>query len=105
MKPVRHDWRPRDLIGGHRAIDFADTVSGWGEGDEDWLGDYARFAQWARLAGLIDEAEYKKAAIAAARNPLMAERVFAESNELRFAFLRLLHAVKDGGAAKTDDLT
>ena len=104
MKPVHHEWQKRDLIGGHRAIDFANTISGWGEGDEDWLVGYARFAQWACLAGLIDEAERRKATTAAARNPLMADRVFAQTNELRFAFLRLLHAVKAASSAKADDL-
>jgi predicted RNA-binding Zn ribbon-like protein len=104
MKPVLHAWRQRDLIGGHPAIDFANTFSGWGEANEDWLVDYARFAQWARLAGFIDEAELKKTIAAAARHPPAAERVFAEANELRFAFLRLLHAVKGGGAAKAGDL-
>ena len=105
MKPVQHDWQEAGLIGGHRAIDFANTISGWGEGNEDWLVDYAGFAQWARLTGLIDEAEYKKALSAAARNPLMAERIFAEANELRVALLRLLHAVKAGSTAKADDMT
>jgi len=104
MKPVHHEWQKRDLIGGHRAIDFANTISGWGEGDEDWLVGYARFAQWACLAGFIDEAEHRKATAAAARNPLMADRVFAETNELRFAFVRLLHAVKAGNGAKVGDL-
>jgi predicted RNA-binding Zn ribbon-like protein len=105
MKPVQHDWQQSDLIGGHQAIDFANTVSGWGEGNEDWLVNYARFAQWARLAALVDEAEYKKAMSAAVRNPLMADRVFAEANELRIAFVRLLHALKAGNLAKSDDLT
>ena len=105
MKPVRHDWEARDLIGGHPAIDFANTISGWGEGDEDWLVGYAGFAQWACLAGFIDETERRKATAAAARNPLMADRVFAETNELRFAFLRLLHAVMAGSSANSDDLS
>jgi predicted RNA-binding Zn ribbon-like protein len=104
VKPVQHDWQQSDLIGGHQAIDFANTVSGWGEGNEDWLVNYATFAQWARLAALVDEAEYKKAMSAAARNPFMADRVFAEANELRFALLRLLHAVKAGSSVKADDL-
>jgi len=104
MKPVLHDWRQRDLIGGHPAIDFANTCSGWGEGNEDWLVDYGRFAHWASMAGLIDEAELKRAAAGAARNPIVADRVFAEANELRFAFLRLLHAVKAGSSAKAGDL-
>jgi len=104
MKPVQHDWQQSDLIGGHQAIDFANTVSGWGEGNEDWLVNYATLAQWACLAALVDEAEYKKAMSAAARNPFMADRVFAEANELRFALLRLLHAVKAGSSAKADDL-
>ena len=104
MKPVQHEWQARDLIGGHRAIDFANTISGWGDGDEDWLVNYEGFAHWARLAELIDEAEYKKAITAAARNPHMSDRIFAEMDELRFAFVRLLHALKAGSPAKAEDM-
>ncbi len=104
LKLVQHGWQHSDLIGGHRAIDFANTVSGWGTDNEDWLTNYAGLAKWAHLAGLIDELEYKKAIKAAVRNPLIADRIYAEASELRFAFLRLLHAVKDGASAMADDL-
>src|ERR1700756_5383501 len=104
MKPVQHDWQQSDLIGGHQAIDFANTVSGWGEGNGCGLFNSATLAQGVCLGALVEEAEYKKAMSAAARNPFMADRVFAEANELRFALLRLLHAVKAGSSARADDL-
>lgn len=105
IKLVQHEWKRRDLVGGDPALDFANTISGWGMAAEDWLANYAGLARWALLADLVDESEYRKGLKAASQSPLAAERVYAEMNELRSAFLRLLHAVRDRDAAKADDLS
>jgi len=104
LTPIRHDWRAKDLVGGDPALNFANTISGWGTDDEDWLTDYAGFARWALLAGLIDAQEHRLALRLAAANPAAAERVYAEMAELRLAFIRTLHRTLRGNNAGAGDL-
>jgi predicted RNA-binding Zn ribbon-like protein len=93
LAPIQHEWRPKDLVGGHPALNFANTVSGWGTDYEDWLTDYAGLARWAQVSRLIGADEHRQATRMAAVNPAAAERVYAEMAELRLAFIRTLHAI------------
>jgi predicted RNA-binding Zn ribbon-like protein len=104
LAPTVHKWQAKDLVGGDPALDFANTVSGWGTDYEDWLSDYAGLAQWAQLAGLIGAEEHKQAARMAAANPAAAERVYAEMAELRLAFIRTIHATIGRRNATGSDL-
>jgi len=94
LTPVRHAWTQRDLVGGDIAINFANTVSGWGTDNEDWLADFDGFARWARLAGLIDESDYQSAVATAQRHPRAVSRVFSQMTRLRLGFIRVFHAVR-----------
>src|SRR3954454_15756363 len=53
MHAVAHDFRTKDLIGGHVALDFVNTVTARDTAPLDWLDGYARLLEWAGLAGII----------------------------------------------------
>lgn len=44
-----------DLVGGHPAVDFVNTVHDWTTpSPRDYLGDYADFLRWNEIAGLLE---------------------------------------------------
>ena len=54
MQAVTHQFLPKDLIAGHIALDFINTVTARDSTPLDWLDGYARLIEWATLAGLVD---------------------------------------------------
>jgi predicted RNA-binding Zn ribbon-like protein len=54
MQPVAHLFLPKDLVAGHLALDFANTVTARDTTPLDWLDGYSRLLEWASLAGLLD---------------------------------------------------
>ncbi|WP_028045340.1 ABATE domain-containing protein [Cellulomonas sp. URHE0023] len=48
-----HEFRPRDFVGGHPAIDFVNTVTARNTATpDDWLDSYATLLRWASLSDL-----------------------------------------------------
>ena len=90
---IAHDFRPRDLVGGHPVIDFANTVTARDAHDPiDWLDGYDRLLDWALLAGLIDTAERQLLAAEAGD----AAAALARAKALREALHDLIAARVDG---------
>lgn len=82
-------------IGGHAALDFCNTLAGWGEVPEpehEWLRDYAAFAVWAQHAGLLTPATARRLRSRARRNADRAAQVLTDARRLRTVLHRaLLH--------------
>ena len=96
---------PLTLIGGHAALDFANTAA-WHASDapRESLTTYGQFLQWAERASVLAAAERKRLAVAADRAPTAAARVLRRTVALREAFYRAAAASAAGRAAADDDL-
>lgn len=105
MKPVKHQWKAGDIVGGNPALDLVNTVSGWGYDPEDWVPDLESFLVWARMSGVLDKRETKQAARRAESSPAAAERALASVKELRFALWSLVTSLQQRKPAKLSDLS
>ena len=105
MKLVNHSWIPRDIVGGNRALDLVNTVSGWNSDPEDWVPDIASFLVWARTCGVLNEGEQNAAARRARDSPAAAERVLASVRELRFGLRGLIDSFEHRKPAEPGDLS
>jgi len=54
MDTVAHDFQADDVVAGHVALDFVNTVTSRDTSPLDWLDGYPRLIEWAALAGLVD---------------------------------------------------
>lgn len=54
MQAVAHEFHPKDIVAGHVALDFTNTVTARDTTPLDWLDGYPRLLEWAVLAGLLD---------------------------------------------------
>jgi predicted RNA-binding Zn ribbon-like protein len=100
----RHPWF--HLIGGHTALDFANTV-GWHAGDEpfEWLTDYPVLVAWSRQAGLVGEGDAHHLLAAAARRPAAAAAALERARTVRETIYRLFAALAGGRPVEASDLT
>jgi predicted RNA-binding Zn ribbon-like protein len=56
MRIITRTFSPRDLVGGHPALDLVNTVTARNTPNPvDWLDGYPRLLEWARLANVTDE--------------------------------------------------
>ncbi|MDG4804331.1 BTAD domain-containing putative transcriptional regulator [Micromonospora sp. WMMD980] len=76
-------------VGGHPALDFCNTLAGWGLASPlpgaEWLRGYRTLAVWAGHVGLTDEVAVNRLLHLARRDPDTSERVLAEARTLRAA--------------------
>lgn len=90
---------PPNLVGGARAVDFANTVE-W-RGDPEARGErltsYDEFLVWAEAAWLIGTAQHRRLSSEAAHRPAVARKVVREAIVLREALAAVL-AGDDKGA-------
>ena len=49
-----HDFQSDDVVAGHVALDFVNTVTSRDTSPVDWLDGYPRLIEWAALAGVVD---------------------------------------------------
>lgn len=85
-------------------MDLVNTVSGWGYGREDWVPDMASFLVWARLSGLLDQGETRRAARLALSSAADAERALASVKVLRFALWDLVNSLQQRKPVRPSDL-
>ena len=69
MLAVSHDFQPKDLVAGHVALDFSNTVTARDTTPRDWLDGYARLLDWSQLAGVTSAADTARLRAAADRAP------------------------------------
>ncbi|MCP2343236.1 CGNR zinc finger domain-containing protein [Actinomadura rupiterrae] len=78
-----HDFRPRDLVGGHVVIDLLNTVTARNAEPVDWLDGYPRLLEWAALTGHFDPDALAALERLAEADPAGAERALDRIRELR----------------------
>ena len=54
MDTEAHDFQTDDVVAGHVALDFINTVTSRDTSPVDWLDGYSRLIEWAALAGVVD---------------------------------------------------
>jgi predicted RNA-binding Zn ribbon-like protein len=85
METAPHDFAPRDLVAGHVALDFTNTVTARDTSPRDWLDNYARLVEWARLAGVVDAATAAQLESAAQRSSREAAAALGRARKVREA--------------------
>ena len=92
VKVISREFSPGDLVGGHCALDFVNTVTARNTAEpRDWLDSYDRLLEWAELAGIIDgkaRATLSKRAAAPA-----AARALTSAKQLREALHNVYSAI------------
>lgn len=88
-----HTFRPRDLVGGHVALDLVNTVTARNADPIDWLDGYSRLLDWAALTGEFDQATLRLLKRRMQAHPGPATRSLRRTRELRETLLEVLTAV------------
>jgi predicted RNA-binding Zn ribbon-like protein len=107
MQTATHDFQPRDLIAGHIALDFTNTVTARDTTPTDWLDGYARLLEWASLAGVVDARTAARLAAAADDSPREAAAALGRARKVREALHDVCVALLGGKTASApalDDL-
>jgi predicted RNA-binding Zn ribbon-like protein len=99
-----HAFRPRDLVGGHVAVDLVNTVNSRDEDPADWLDGFPRLLEWAELTGSFDPRALRRLRSQVSRDPVNAARALRSIKELREALHRVLTAVGSGDVPSKDDV-
>lgn len=93
------------VLGGHLALDFANTLDGRGTARErDRLDGYAALVDWARAAGAVDRRQAGDLRAYADWAPGSAAEALAAARALREAVYRVAAAVASGAAPEPADL-
>jgi len=87
-----HTFRPRDLVGGHVALDLVNTVTARNADPIDWFDGYARLLDWAALTGEFDQAILRLLKRRSEADPGPATRSLRRTRELRETLLKVLTA-------------
>jgi predicted RNA-binding Zn ribbon-like protein len=91
-----------EIVGGHPAIDFVNTVHSWhADPPPDHLHDFDDFIDWARILGLLGP---KSAARFKAASEQAKSRAYREAIELRDGLHRILAAIAAGSPLPGDAL-
>jgi predicted RNA-binding Zn ribbon-like protein len=82
------------LIGGHPALDFVNSVEGRGSDSLlNYLADYDRLARWCTRVGLLAPPEGARIRQQAKRQPVIATRIWREAMVLREALNDIFRAL------------
>jgi predicted RNA-binding Zn ribbon-like protein len=103
MSSMSRTWGPEAFVGGHRALDFTNTVSGFDRERAERIDTYVDLLAWARAAGVIDEADAASLQAQAAIDPDAAARSLYAAREQREALHRWLAAAVTGEAGVDTD--
>src|SRR4051794_26707929 len=86
MHTIHRPFTPRDLVGGHPALDLVNTVTARDVQDPtDWLDGYGRLGEWAALGGVGDAGTAAALGRRAAASPAGARAALTRVKELREA--------------------
>lgn len=96
MHTEAHLFQPRDLVGGHLALDLVNTVTARDSTPRDWLFDYSALLDWAALTGKFDEAALASLRRKAAQDPDAAAAALGHAKTLREALHAVLSALIAG---------
>ena len=99
MQVVTHDFESDDFVGGHVALDFANTVTARDSSPCDWLDGYSRLLEWSRTGGIIDAARAGKLEATAERTPREAAASLGRARKLRESLHDVFVALLNGDEA------
>ena len=104
--PVRHmDIDKIEMIAGHPALDFVNTVEGRGGVEVvNYLEDYVLLLEWCCRAGLIEECLRRDLAPRSAEHPVAAMRVWRRAMTLREDLNAVFRAVVRGDTSPGSEL-
>lgn len=106
MQIVAHEFAPRDLVAGHPALDFVNTVTARDAAEPlDWLDSYDRLLDWTGLARIADVEILTRLRDLAAKSPERAARAIARARRFREALHDVLAALACGQAVPARQLS
>ncbi len=86
-----------ELIGGHPALDFVNSMEGRGsEAPLDYLPDFRALARWCAHVGVISRAQCETLLQQADANPRAAGQAWREAMSLRATLDRIFRALAEG---------
>lgn len=95
-----------ELIAGHPALDFVNTVENREAADlVSYLSGYGQFVRWCARAGLVSETDADALAEQAAHHPVVAARVWDRAMALREALNGVVRSIAVGDLPNNSDLT
>jgi predicted RNA-binding Zn ribbon-like protein len=104
MQIHEHAFQPRDLVGGHVAIDLVNTVTARNADPIDWLDGYERLLEWADLTGVFPRGTVRLLGRRGRADPVAAERALAHGRDLRETLHTILTAMIQGHAVPQEVL-
>lgn len=96
MRAVHHTFAAHDLVGGHLAVDFVNTVTARDTTPSDWVDDYNALLRWAALTGAFTKKDLLRLTALAAEEPGHAATALRRARNLREALCDVLYALIDG---------
>jgi predicted RNA-binding Zn ribbon-like protein len=93
-----HTFVPRDLVGGHAALDLVNTVTARDAVPIDRLDGFPRLLEWAALTGTFDPSALRVLKRRSTSEPRAAVRALDRTRALREALLEVLTVLVAGEA-------
>ncbi len=93
VKVEPHQFRSRDVIGGHAALDFINTVTGRDQSPRDWIDSYERLLEWAAFVHLLPETILRALAKKAHMGPRAAAMALTRAKVLREALFEVVSRI------------
>lgn len=104
MAIAPHEFRPRDLVGGHVVVDLVNTVTARNAEPVDWLDGFSRLVEWAELTGGFDPDPLSELRRLGDAHPGVARRALDRARELREVLHDVLSATARGREPSADAL-
>ncbi len=96
MHVVSHDFAAHDVVAGHSAMDFVNTVTAWDDPQPtDWIDGYPRLIEWAVRAAVVDVETADVLAARSVTESPEAARALARAKLLRQALHGIMTALID----------
>jgi len=102
MRTVHHTFAHHDLVGGHLAVDFINTVTARDTTPSDWVDDYNALLRWAALTGAFTKKDLAKLAALAAVAPAQAAAALRRARALRETLCDVLYALIEGRSPEAE---
>lgn len=87
-----HSFAPQDFVGGHRVLDFVNTVTGRDQTPRDWVPDYKAYLGWLDASSAFPTLDLKALARRAGINPVAAKRALKDTRRFREALFAVFAA-------------
>jgi predicted RNA-binding Zn ribbon-like protein len=87
-----HTFAPHDFVGGHRVLDFVNTVTGRDQTPRDWVPDYAAYLGWLKSSSAFPTLDLNALARRAGIDPVAAKRALKDTKRFREASFSIFSA-------------